>query len=83
MNERTGIMARKWRIWALAGIIILAAGGTFAYETYERQQKSKVWEELLSGSNCDTCAVRKQGIAKKQAERRAQEALNAEQSETE
>ncbi len=61
----------------IAGVVLLTAGGALAYDVYEDRRQAAAWEELMSGEDCGVCAARKQGIAKKQAAKRAAEAESA------
>jgi len=65
---------RHSRTALVVALLILGAGSALAYEIYDERRKAAVWEELLSGADCDACAARKKGIAEKQAKKREAEA---------
>jgi len=64
------VARRKLIIYS--AVLLLVVGGYTGYEAYETRQQEKrnqVLEDLINGSNCDACAARKKGIAKKKQER--------------
>lgn len=68
----------KNRLWLIA-VLIIGIGGYWAYDAYQEQKRQATWDALLSGPDCDSCAARKQSMAKNVEERKALK--NEEQAE--
>ena len=58
-------------------MVVIGAGGKFAYDAYQDHERQKMWEMLSSPASCNTCAARKANL-KRRREDSAQRALSEE-----